>query len=434
MNWPDLSPEASMAFWTILVGAVSNAACALIGCYLVLRRLSLLGDAISHAILPGIVLAFLLTGQISSLPMLLGAMAVGMLTTFLTHSLHDFGQVPEDASMGAVFTSLFALGVILVTNFVSSVHLDADCVLYGDIVNASLDTVALGAWEVPRVLGILTISLAGAAAFVTLFWKELKIVSFDPQLATSMGLTAGLVHYLLMGVVAGVTVASFEAVGSILVVAMLIVPAATAHLLTDRLVWMIGWAVLVGVIASVLGYLSAAWLNTSVAGMMAVAAGAQFGLAVLLAPRHGLVSKMAHQLALTLRIAGEDLVARLYRLEERQAQPYPQPLPPVPDSVAAPLVRWLATLRLRWRGEVQARFNGDHRLTDKGRRTAQSLVRAHRLWESFLGEHFQLPLDHLHEPAERVEHFIGPDLQERLATELDRPGVDPHGKQIPPER
>lgn len=421
------------ALWTIAVGVLTNASCAILGCYLVLRRMSLLGDAISHSVLPGIAVAFLLAGR-DPLAMFLGAMAMGLATTFLTQTLHSLGKVPEDASMGVVFTSLFAIGVILITNVAPRVDLDPGCVLYGLLELAPLDMVRLGSVEVPRVLPTLAIALVITLLLVGLFWKEFKIVSFDPELATAMGISALLFHYVLMTMVAGVTVASFEAVGSVLVVAMLIVPAAAAHLLTDRLGWMMVWAVLIGAISAVAGYACDRAFQTGVAPMMAVAAGGQFALAVVFAPRHGILIKVWHNLALAVRIAGEDILATLYRREETLAAAGNSA--EVAELTTSQAThgdpwKWLALPRLWRRGDVRWHTGGRITLTQRGQELARSLVRAHRLWESYLGEHFQLPLDHLHEPAERIEHYIGPDLQAQLAAELQQTHRDPHGREIP---
>lgn len=425
------------ALWTILVGMTSSAACGILGCYLVLRRLSLLGDAISHAILPGIAVAFLLAGR-EPWAMFLGALVVGLLTSLLTQSLSSLGKVPEDASMGVVFTSLFAIGVILITNVASRVDLDPGCVLYGLIEFVPLDTIDV-AWiglEVPRVLPTLLLALTLTLVIVVLCWKELKIVSFDPDLATAMGVSALGFHYLLMALVASVTVASFEAVGSILVIAMLIVPAAAAHLITDRLSWMMAWSVLLGVVSSAAGYYADRWFQTGVAPMMAVAAGILFLLSALLSPRYGVISKSLRQLRLALRIAGEDLLALLYRQQERQ--PASEPAPQVGWSRAVRaagggLAAWLTVPRLWRRGDLRLAQGGNWQLTEQGRQQAQSLVRSHRLWEAYLDEHFALPRDHLHEPAERIEHFIGAGLQAQLAEELRDSHTDPHGKEIPPQ-
>lgn len=434
--WQALEPaNRSLAAWTIAIGCLVNVSCAILGCYLVLRRMSLLGDAISHSVLPGIALGFLLTGQVTGLPIVVGALALGMLTALLTDTLHTFGRVPEDSSMGVVYTTLFAVGVVLITRFATHAHLD-DCLLYGAIENAALDTQQIGSFEVPRALPTLLVTFAGVLAFVGLLWKELRIASFDAQLATAMGLSAVVVHYLLMGVVAGVTVASFEAVGSILVVAMLIVPAATAQLLADRLAPMLAWATASAVVSAVGGYAIAERINTSTAGMMAVVAGAQFAVAVFFAPRYGLVSRWWRNFALSLRIAAEDVIGLLFRAEEaaqRGDRPVAVATLEEARTVTHGLARLLAIPHLRRRGEIRPTAAGALELTDFGREHARSIVRSHRLWETYLGEETELPLDHLHEPAERMEHFIGRELQEQIAAKLSAVDTDPHGRKIPPE-
>lgn len=428
---PTFAMTDEIGRWTIALGIATNLPCAVLGCYLVLRRMSLLGDAISHAVLPGIALGFLIgvrfagegQARLGGPGVVVGAMAVGMLTAFLTHALSRLGKVPEDASMGVVFTSLFAIGVILITRAARDVDLDPGCVLYGLIEMEALDTVQVLGVEVPRSLGSLGLAGVLTAGFVGLLWKELKLVSFDPGLATAVGINAAVVHYALMAMVAGATVAAFEAVGSILVVAMLIVPAATAHLLTDRLGRMMLVASGVAVLSAGYGYLGAVRLNTSVAGMMSVVAGLLFAAAVVLGPRHGLLGKLLRTLGLSLRIVREDLLARLYRAEESNAAP-------VASGHGGPIAA-LAGWQLRRRGLIETGRDAPG-LTAAGRHEAGRLVRAHRLWESYLSANFDLPADHLHEPAERVEHYLGPALVDDLSTELDRPTSDPHGRSIPP--
>jgi manganese/zinc/iron transport system permease protein len=419
-GWLDAN---SLAVWTVVIGILCNVPCAILGCYLVLRRMSLLGDAISHAVLPGLALAFLLTGSVNGLAMAIGAGVLGVLTAYLTQVVHQAAEVPEDASMGVVFTSLFAIGVILITRAASSVDLDPGCVLYGAIELAPLISGGtLFGVEVPRAAVTLGPALVATVGFVALFWKELKIVSFDPELAAAMGFRVTLIHYLLMAMVAGVTVTSFEAVGSILVIAMLIVPPATAHLLSDRVAGMIGWSVAVAVLSAVLGYLGAVQLNTSAAGMMAVAAGSLFLLAVLFAPRHGMVSQVARRVRLALRIAREHLLAALYRSEEAGV------------AAAAPEAGWvrrLAEFRLARTGRIEWDAGG-WRLTADGRAEAGELVRAHRLWEAFLSTRLDLPADHVHAPADRMEHYTDPALRDQLARDLANPTKDPHGRPIPP--
>jgi manganese/zinc/iron transport system permease protein len=231
-----------------------------------------------------------------------------------------------------------------------------------------------------------------------------------------------------MAIVAMTTVASFEAVGSILVVAMLIVPPATAQLLSDRLGRMVLLACLFAVLSAVLGYWLAAHWNVEPAGTMAVVAGAMYGLAVLFAPRYGIVSALVRNLQTALRILREDLLLMLYRVEEIDTTKRMQPAEAVAAVGGGWLARWaLAMLRRRGRVKVE---NGQLQMTDDGRWRAARLVRGHRLWEAYLVKHLGLPPDHVHAPADRVEHFIQQPLREQLQQAVDA-GRDPHGREIP---
>lgn len=294
--------------WIVIIGSLVAGSCSLLGCFLVLRRLSMLGDAISHAVLPGIVIAFMLTSSRNTLPMLLGAGTLGLLTAFLTDMLSRHGKLQSDAAMGVTFTWLFAIGVVLVTRFTAHVDLDVDCVLYGEILSAPFNT-----WEWKGInMGPRAAWLAGAAfvanlLFVLLGFKQLKVCAFDPGLAASMGIQVVLWHYLLMAFVSVTTVASFESVGAILVVAMMIVPANTAYLLTDRLPRMLGLSVALGVVSAGLGYLLAAWVDGSIAGAMAVVSGVLFVGAMLASPHHGLVSRWVARRRLRQALAGKQL-------------------------------------------------------------------------------------------------------------------------------
>ncbi|MBX3180544.1 MAG: metal ABC transporter permease [Candidatus Hydrogenedentes bacterium] len=278
------------AIWIMLTGSLVAAACALVGCFLVLRRLSMLGDAISHAVLPGIVIAFLMTGSRNTLPMLAGAMAAGMLTAFLTDLLNRFGKLQSDAAIGVTFTWLFAIGVILVSRFTGMVDLDVECVLYGEIIFTPLDTVSWGGHTLgPRAFWLTGLVCLANLFFVVLCYKQLKICTFDAGLAASIGINVVFWHYLLMGFVSLTTVASFESVGAILVVAMLTVPPNTAYLLTDRLSHMLLLSVACGVASALGGYALAAWLDGAVAGAMATVSGVLFLLAAVFSPRHGVL-------------------------------------------------------------------------------------------------------------------------------------------------
>lgn len=291
------------SLWIILTGVLAAASCGLLGSFLVLRRMSMLGDAISHAVLPGIVLAFVITQSRAAVPMLIGAGALGLLTAMLTEFLHRAGRLQSDASIGVTFTWLFAVGVILVSSLTGQVDLDQECVLYGEIAYVPWDLWIVGgqSWG-PRPVWILGSVFFIDLLFVALCYKELKLTTFDPQLAQSLNISTRLFHYLLMTAVSLTTVAAFESVGAILVVAMLIAPGATAYLLTDRLAVMLGLAMGIGALCAIFGYLVAHWLDASIAGAMATVAGALFTLAFLFSPSHGLIARhLAQRRVGTLR-------------------------------------------------------------------------------------------------------------------------------------
>jgi manganese/zinc/iron transport system permease protein len=278
-------------FWILLTGSLVAACCAVLGAFLVLRRMALIGDAISHSVLPGIVIAFLVSGTRDSLVMLLGASVLGLVTVFLIQWFHQSG-VQSDASIGVVFTALFAVGVVLVSMNARQVDLDLDCVLYGEIAYVHWNTITLfGIDAVPKAVWLLGFTLLIVIAVVSLFYKQFKLCAFDPALAAAVGIPVALFHYLLMGMVSMATVSSFESVGAILVVGMLVIPASTAYLLTERLGVMIGLSVAVGIASTVLGYYLAVLLDASIAGSMVTVALALFVLTFLLSPSQGLLPR-----------------------------------------------------------------------------------------------------------------------------------------------
>jgi manganese/zinc/iron transport system permease protein len=282
MNWIEtFLGEHHTAFWTIFVASMVSVMCAWLGVWLVIQRLSMLGDAISHSVLPGLVMVFVFFGTRAPLPMALGAGIAALLTVFLTKAVSQSVKVREDASMGVVFTVLFAVGVLLITRFASQIDLDPSCVLYGQIEFVSIDTFPIGRLEVPEAL--LTVGPAFILTFLFLwvFRRELLIMAFDPMLGEVLGKYPALMYYLLMSVVAFATVASFEPVGSILVIAMLVGPAATAQLLTRRLKSVFMLSTGVAILSAVTGYFLAERWDTSIAGMMAVTLGVLYVLAAV---------------------------------------------------------------------------------------------------------------------------------------------------------
>ncbi len=278
------------AFWIILTGSLVAVTCGLLGCFLTLRKMAMIGDAIAHAVLPGIVIAFLLSGK-DSLPILIGAASFGLLTTFIIEYLQHTGKLQGDAAIGLTFTFLFAIGVILIAVYADQIDLDQDCVLHGEIAYVPLDTwltksgINLG----PTPVWILSTVFLLVLSMIIIGYKGLFLTTFDPAYALSIGISTTLWHYLLMGAVSLTTVVSFESVGAVLVVAFLVGPPSIAYLLTDRLPVMLLLSSVAGILAAFGGYFLAVWIDGSIAGAMTVVLGFEFLLTFIFAPRYGLL-------------------------------------------------------------------------------------------------------------------------------------------------
>ena len=286
--WRD---NIGMFGWIVLMGFLVTTACGLIGNYLVLRRMSLVGDAISHSILPGIALAFFFAQSRHSWVMFLGALAAGILTTILIETIHRRTRVKQDSAIGIVFSTLFAIGVVLISVFAGDIDLDADCVLYGDISFVPLEPmVSIAGHEIaPQPVFLMGAVTIGVALLILLFYKELLVSSFDPGLGASLGFNQVVVHYSLMCALSVVVVSAFQSVGAILVIAMLILPGATSYLLTSRLPRMMLLSVTHSAISAVIGLHLGVWLDCSIAAAMVVAGTFLFALAWLFSPTQGLM-------------------------------------------------------------------------------------------------------------------------------------------------
>ncbi|MEO0629686.1 MAG: metal ABC transporter permease, partial [Planctomycetota bacterium] len=428
--------DIGLDLFPMLAGVLASVCCGVLGNFLVLRKLSLMGDAISHSVLPGLVIAFIVVSSRDPLAMFVGAAAAGVLTVVLVELVKKLGRVEPGAAMGVVFSVLFALGVLLIeSESVRHIDLDADCVLHGQLETlvwfgapASLAEVGstLTLSDIPKQIILLAVMTAVAFLFVTLLFKELRIAAFDPALATTLGFSAGVLHYVLMIFVAAATVASFEAVGSILVIAMLICPAATARLLTDRLVTQICVSVCAALAASVGGYVAATAIPSmwglepvNAAGSMTVVGGLLLVAAILLSPSHGALVRVLRLRRLARQIAVDDLLAALYRLRERGGTAIE------PKALEAVLPRRTLAQALgeAFRRGLVTKDGGSIRLSKSGHDTGASIIRRHRLWETWLVDEAGVSPDHVHDTAERLEHFDSePAVESR---------VDPHGKDIP---
>jgi manganese/zinc/iron transport system permease protein len=286
----------------ILIGMLASVSCTLLGNFLVLRRQSLIGDAVSHVALPGIVIAFILTRTVAAWPMLIGAAAMAIVAVLLIELIRRIGRIEPGAAMGVVFTSLFAAGVLLLEQSdASSVHLDVQHALYGNL--ESLIWIGADGWgslfdaaalaDLPPQLPRLAIVLVAVILFLVVAWKELVIGTFDPEFANSIGARPTVISLALIIMVAVGAVAAFDAVGSIIVIAMFICPPAAARLLTNRLAPQIAWSVGIAAFSAVAGYVLAGygplWIgaqsSVSAAGMIATISGLLLGLACLFGPQ-----------------------------------------------------------------------------------------------------------------------------------------------------
>lgn len=273
-----------------LISLIVAAACAIPGVFLVLRRTAMMSDAISHTVLLGIVLAFFITEDLNSPFLIFGAAIVGVLTVAIVETLTRSRRLREDAAIGLTFPLLFSIAVILISVYAGDVHLDEHTVFQGDLVFAPFDRMRLLGLSLPRSLVVMGAILLINLALTLIFYKELKLSTFDANLAATFGFLPAALNYGLMTVVSITAVGAFDAVGSILVIAFMIVPPATAYLLTDRLSRMIGWSVIIGGAGALIGYQLARGLNTTISGTIVVVLGIVFGLVLFGSPSRGLLA------------------------------------------------------------------------------------------------------------------------------------------------
>jgi len=276
-----------------LIASLVAIACAIPGTFLVLRKMAMISDAISHSILPGLVIGFFITQDLNSPLLILLAALTGIITVVLVERIQKTGLVKEDTAIGLVFPALFSIGVILIAKNANDIHLDVDAVLLGELAFAPFDRLIIAGTDIgPKSLWVIGTILAITIGLLIAFFKELKISTFDAGLAASLGFSPALIHYGLMTMASITTVGAFDAVGAILVVALMIAPAASAYLLTTDLKKMLGLAIAFGVFSAILGYWLAHWLDASIAGSITTMLGILFLIIYLFAPSKGLIAVM----------------------------------------------------------------------------------------------------------------------------------------------
>lgn len=408
--------SAVWAIRAIIASSLVGLMCGVLGCFIVLRNMSLVGDALAHAILPGVVIAYLVVGY-SVLGFFVGAVVAGLLTAFLITLIQQRIKTKNDAAVGIVFTSMFSLGVILISRVSRNdgVHLDLKDFLFG---------YALGVSDTDLLLTSLVTFYVLIS--VAVFYRYLFASTFQEVVAQTMGIPVQLLHYFLMLLLSFAVVASLQTVGVILVVAMLITPAATGLLLSQRLSRVLWIAGLIGMLSAIVGMVVAVWLNTPPGPAMALVATGFYLLTVVFAPRRGLVAKAYYRAQRRRLTVKEDILKRVFRQNQKHGAADGERIREELDLGRSAWNRQLSALRGK-----ELMHKTELKLTDAGKLLALRMVRAHRLWETYLNQEVGLTPDQIHAEAERLEHLLTEEMLDRVDEELGYPETDPHGSLIP---
>ena len=302
-----------------IIASLVAIACAIPGTFLVLRKMAMISDAISHSILPGIVVGFFITQDLNSPWLILLAALTGVLTVVLVEKIQQTKLVKEDTAIGLVFPALFSIGVIMIAKYANDVHLDIDAVLLGELAFTPFDRLYYDGMDVgPKSMWVIGIILLVTLTLLFAFYKELKMSTFDAGLATSLGFSPAIIHYGLMSVASVTTVGAFDAVGAILVVALMIAPAASAYLLTTNLTKMILLACFFGVFSAIAGYWSANYLDASIAGSIATMLGLVFLMVYLFAPTKGLIAVLYREKQQRIEVSLITFILHLKNHKEKE--------------------------------------------------------------------------------------------------------------------
>ncbi len=406
---------------TILLGV----SCGIMGVFLVIRRLALMGDALSHAVLPGITLGFLWNMRKDPVAIFFCATAVGLLGAAVVQWLRQTTKHKEDAALGFVLASFFGVGICLLTmvqNLPGGSKSGLDKFLFGQ-------AAAMGVRDV-WLLGVVTM-LTLVAVFA--FFKELRITSFDPGFARAIGLPVQVFHYGLMLLLAFAIVSALQTVGVVLVTAMLVIPAAAAVLLTDRLGWMLVWAAGLGALTGVVGaFFSFVGRNLPTGPFMVLAAGLVFALALFFGPRHGILARWwAHRSRRALVRQENTLKALYHVLESEDFRRDVVTREELAQRRRETLEEINAEVKKLSRNGMVTTFRDGISFTPQGWQRACEIVRNHRLWELYLTNAAHLAPDHVHDDAEQIEHVLGEEVVRQLERRLNFAKRDPHGKLIP---
>ena len=406
------------AIRALIASSIVGITCGLLGCFVILRRMALIGDALSHAVLPGVVVGFLLFGH-NPLAIFVGAVVAGLLTSTIITWIQRNSITKDDASIGIVFTAMFALGIIGISWLTKKegVHLDMKDFLFGNVLGVSNTDLWL-----TGMIGLYVL------VCIVLFFKYLFITTFDPLIALTMGISVAVIHYFLMFLLSLTIVASLQSVGVILVVAMLIIPSSTAYLLTDKLKYMLIISSFVGLVSATMGFLISVWLEITPGPTMTLVAASQFGLALLFSPKRGFIVRTLLKFRRKYVVDQQDIIKAIDKLSENGRVAI--------DTLKSEFATFTSFIlhvhlqHLVYHKHLKIKSN-EVTLTVSGKHEADTLVRAHRLWESYLVNKMNVPMDQIHQAAEDMEHVLPKEFIDKVEKDLGFPTSDPHGSPIP---
>ncbi len=400
---------------SIMVGLM----CGVLGCFIVLRNMSLLGDALSHAILPGIFVAFVFFGY-STIAFFLGSALAGLVAALIISWIQQNVQTKNDAAIGIIFTAMFSLGVMGISwlNQSKGAHLDLKDFLFGNVLGVSNEDLILSGF-------VLVYTLLS----VTLLYRYLFITTFQPKIAQAMGISVKTIHYYLMLLLSFVVVASLRTVGVILVVAMLITPAATALLLSPKLKHVLVLSGLIGMLSAFLGFLVAFAFGTTPGPAMCIVATCFYFLVALFAPGTGLISKFWVRRIESRRILAEDIIRFIDKSPGDVVTSKS-----VFDSISVPNYRLKSVLNKLIKAKLLSKVGSDIALSDLGIIKANNLQRAHRLWETYQHNTMGIDPDLVHWEADKQEHHLDDEILGEVERKLGYPEADPHGSPIPKKK
>jgi len=407
------SPWAMRA---IITSSMVGITCGALGAFIVLRNMSLIGDALAHAILPGIFIAFLLVGY-STIGFFVGSVIAGIATAFGITWIQQYVSTKNDAAIGIVFTSMFAIGVMGISKISQrGVHLDLQDFLFGDVLGISNIDIWL-------TFGVMIFVVAS----IMLFYKYFFITTFQETIAKTMGINIKLIHYFLMFLLSFAVVSALRSVGVILVVAMLITPAATALLIAVRLKNVLIYSAIIGFLSANIGLVLAIVFDTNPGPAMAVTVTAIYLLVVIFSPRKGLLFRYFRRISTRNNIEQEDILKHAVKKGPQwklDAEEIATKLGLEPQKIKSHFSKLARRDLLVTSGSAMT-------LSEAGIQQANKLVRAHRLWESYLVDKIGMNEDEIHEEAERFEHHLTNSMIDEVDKSLGYPDTDPHGSPIP---